>query len=132
MDLVTIEIEKDFEKINFQLKSNGIMAIYLKENTPLFTLKDLEETMIWIKSLGDQKYLNLYEGDFSSADALVREKAASPEENKYTIADAFVIKNTSDKLIGDFYVQYNKPTKPTKIFEDRDEAIKWLLSQKVG
>jgi len=128
MKQTTVKIKKDFEKISFRLKSNGIMNITLKENVSLFTLSDLEETMEWVVSLGDQKYLNLYEGNFSAADALVREKSASIEENKYTIADAFVVKNTSDRMIGDFYMQFNKPCKPTKIFDDREEAIKWLLS----
>jgi len=129
MKQAIIEIEKDFEKVSFKLSNNGIMQIILKDNVSLFTLADLEETMSWIVSLGDKKYLNLYEGNFASADALVREKAASIEENNYTIADAFVVMNNSDKMIGDFYMQFNKPCKPTKFFEDRNEAIEWLLSQ---
>ena len=128
MSQTIVEIEKEFEKVSFRLSNNGIMHITLKHNVPLFTLVDLKETMEWIASLGDQKYLNLYEGNFASVDALVRDKAASEEENKYTIADAFIISNISDKMISDFYVQFNKPCKPTKVFEDRNEAIEWLLS----
>lgn len=124
------EIEKDFEKVTFRLSREGIMNILLKDNTSLFTVQDWEETMEWIASLGERKYLNLFEGNFSTADALVREKSASEEENKYTIADAFVVKNTSDKMIGDFYVQFNKPCKPTSVFSDRNEALDWLLSFK--
>jgi len=129
IDKIT-EIKKDFKKVSFHLTSDGIMNVVLKNGTSLFTLDDLAETMEWIESLGDRKYLNLYEGNFSIADALVREKTASEEENKYTIADAFVIKNVSDKIISDFYMQYNKPCKPTAIFEDRNKAVEWLLKQK--
>ena len=128
MSQAIIEIEKEFKKIKFILNSNGVMNILLKKNVPLFTLEDLKETMDWVESLGERKYLNLYEGDFSSADASVRDKIASSDENKFTIADAFVMTNGSDKMIGNFYLQFNKPHKPTRVFEDRNKAIEWLLS----
>ena len=125
-----IEIEKDFKKVNFRLRKDGIMNVTLKSHTNLFTIKDWEESMRWIASLGDKKYLNLFEGNFSGADALVREKSASKDENKYTIADAFVVKNSSDSLIGNFYIQFNKPHKPTEVFQNREDAIEWLLQFK--
>lgn len=125
-----ILIEKQFSKLIFRLRKDGIMNVIILSQSEILTIEDLYESMKWVESLGDNKYLNLYEGDFSSVDAEVRAKISSSEANQYTIADAFVIKNISDKMMGDFYLKYNKPVKPTREFNDREEAIEWLLNQK--
>ena len=125
-----IVIEKRFRKIIFRLREDGIMNVVILNQQELITMEDLIETMEWVESLGPNKYLNLYEGDFSSVDAEVRAQIASPDANQYTIADAYVVKNMSDKMMGDFYIKYNKPVKPTKEFDNREDAIAWLLQQK--
>jgi hypothetical protein len=123
-----IIIEKDFENIRMVLYKNGIMNVIFKDNR-LITLNDVKEVNEWVASLGNHKYLNLMEGAYNTdIDAIVREYAASEKENKYTIADAMVISTSAHKLITDFYVKVNKPYKPTRIFNNRDEAINWLLS----
>lgn len=122
--------KKGFRKVEMRLYSSGIMNIRLKTSFDLLTLEDLEEIYLWVYSLGENKYLNLFEGQFNIADADVRAFVSSPDQNQYTIADAVFIKNLSDKIMGDFYLNQNKPVKPTKLFGDRDEAIDWLLSFK--
>ena len=57
-----------------------------------------------------------------------REFWASEENSKFTLADAFVMKSLPMKLIGNFYLNFNKPSKPTRIFSNRKEAISWLKS----
>ena len=85
----------------------------------------------WVKILGAEKYLNLFEGIYNNDfDAFVREYTSSAEENKYTIADAIVTSTLSLNMAAKFYVRFNKPQMPTKVFKSRDEAIPWLLSFK--
>lgn len=130
-DKIGVLIEKkEFPKVEMKLYSSGIMNIYLKTSFDLLTMEDLEGIYAWVYSLGENKYLNLFEGQFNIADAEVRAFISSPDQNKYTIADAVYIKNLSDKIMGDFYLNQNKPVMPTKLFGDRDEAINWLLSFK--
>ncbi|MFI5202869.1 MAG: hypothetical protein ACHQF2_00115 [Flavobacteriales bacterium] len=68
----------------------------------------------------------------SSAHSLVnseaREYMASPESTKYSIAEAYVIKSTAQKILVNFYLRFNKPTVPTRFFSDITKAEKWLLS----
>ncbi|MBL7933081.1 MAG: STAS/SEC14 domain-containing protein [Bacteroidia bacterium] len=55
-----------------------------------------------------------------------RELTASKDFKRYTIAEAFVISSLGHKIIADFYMQVNKPHILTKIFNDREKALKWL------
>ena len=42
------------------------------------------------------------------------------------IAMAIVVTSTANRLIGNFYINFNKPKVPTKIFSTEDKAIEWL------
>lgn len=59
-------------------------------------------------------------GDFSS----------SEEGQRYTFADALVVKSLSQKILANFYLKFNRPAKPTRIFTNEAEAIAWLFSLK--
>ena len=53
---------------------------------------------------------------------------ASNVANKKGLADAFVIHSLPQKLIGNFYLKFHKPTIPTKLFTSEEKAISWLRS----
>jgi hypothetical protein len=61
----------------------------------------------------------------------VRDFVAGPEVSKIVAADAFLINGTALKIIGNFYLQVNKPQRPSKLFTKKEEAVEWLLSLKV-
>ena len=46
------------------------------------------------------------------------------------IAFAIVTNSIANKLVGNFFIQFNKPNTPTKLFSDEESAIKWLIEQK--
>lgn len=56
----------------------------------------------------------------------VREFIAGPEVNEIVMADALVIKGMAQKIVGNFYLQVNKPSRPTRLFTDKAEALLWL------
>ena len=103
------------------------------EKNVLITEEDILESMPWVISLGDRKYLNLFEGGESTDfDVLAREYTASSKNNKFTIADAFVIESMAHDMIVNFYMKFHKPIKPTKMFKNRKDAVQWLLTFKNG
>jgi len=53
-------------------------------------------------------------------------KEACPYACPYACAEAYLTKTIGHKIIGNVYMKFNKPGRPTKIFTDKDEAIKWL------
>lgn len=125
-----VEIEKKFKHITMRLFENGIMNVIFADNC-FIDLKDVAEVMLWMEDVAEgRKFVNLFEGAYNSDIAPeVREFAASSDNNKYTIADAMVISSQAHELVTKFYVKFNKPVKPTNIFDDRSEAIAWLLEQ---
>jgi hypothetical protein len=42
------------------------------------------------------------------------------------LAMALVVNSTANRLIGNFYINFNKPKVPTKLFSTEEKALKWL------
>jgi hypothetical protein len=55
-----------------------------------------------------------------------RAYAAKLKENDGRIACAFVVTSTANKLIGNFYINFNKPEVTTKLFSSKKKAVEWL------
>jgi len=64
--------------------------------------------------------------EIRSSDRESREYTAGPEGEKVTTALAFLIKSKVGELIGNFFINFNNPRFPTKIFTAEDEALDWL------
>lgn len=43
---------------------------------------------------------------------------------------AIVIKTLSHRLLANFYIAFNKPIVPTKVFNNYDDALNWLMNKK--
>ncbi|MDO8999859.1 MAG: hypothetical protein Q7W45_08855 [Bacteroidota bacterium] len=56
----------------------------------------------------------------------VREFWAAKERNEISLAEAILINNLPMTLIVNFYLNINKPQRPTKIFKNETDAIDWL------
>lgn len=125
-----VEIEKAFKNITMRLYDNGIMNVIFADNGYI-DLRDITEVMNWMEGVAHGRmFVNLMEGAYNTDLAPeVREFSASSNQNKYTIADAMIISSDAHKLVSNFYIKFNKPVKPTKIFTDRNKAIEWLLEE---
>jgi hypothetical protein len=58
----------------------------------------------------------------------VRDYIAGDEVSEFVKADAFVLNGLALRLFGNLYLKINKPKRPGKIFNDKKEAIRWLLA----
>ena len=47
-------------------------------------------------------------------------------------AGVMVVSNLAHKLIGNFFMRFNRPPYPYNVFSDYDEAVKWLQSIQVS
>jgi hypothetical protein len=114
--------------------------ITYEANTRILKLKILEGAEIELEDAlqnheaskiltkGD-KFLVLVDARVSvSVSREARAYAAAPKEDDGSIASAFIITSTANKLIGNFYINVNKPEVPTKIFSTEEKAIEWLDS----
>jgi hypothetical protein len=91
-----------------------------KEHTAA-TLKLTEGAMhcAFIKALGNI--------DISS-DA--RKYGSNNEIQQNLIAQAVLVNSLATRIAGNFYIRFNKPPKPTRIFTNPEDAKSWLLYKK--
>jgi len=45
------------------------------------------------------------------------------------LAEAVIIRSLSVRILGNFFLRFNKPGVPTRLFDDYDEAVHWLRAQ---
>ncbi|PBQ33752.1 hypothetical protein CNR22_18850 [Sphingobacteriaceae bacterium] len=46
----------------------------------------------------------------------------------YFSCEALIMDSLPLKILGNFYVEYKKPARPTKIFDNHEKAVEWLKS----
>ena len=63
-----------------------------------------------------------------SQSAQAREYLAGPEANKVSNAVALLIGSPISRALGNFYLGFNRPNVPTRLFTDENEARQWLTS----
>lgn len=121
-----------FEDDNFTISliDDCIINIQIKD------FKELEKDDIirmqgWISESNFQKKLyNLaIFGNGSSATRGAREYASSKEGNTLTVGTAIVVKNFAQQLILDYYIKFNNPVHPTRVFLRKEKALEWIKKQ---
>jgi hypothetical protein len=55
-----------------------------------------------------------------------RSFVAQKDSNPYSLAEAFLVGSLPQKLIANFFMRFNKPGRPTKMFTRKEEALVWL------
>lgn len=108
-------------------RSDGIMHIHYKA-VDEFAVDDLMDIINGLYRIGKgKKFLNLMTFEkFFIVEKEVRSVAATEIGSKYSAADAIVVKSTALKLLVNLYIAFNKPNRPTRMFDLEDKAVEWL------
>ena len=117
----------ELNKAFVSLRNDGIMQIEIKE-TEEFLVQDVKDVLSVVGEIGGEKkypILTIVNG-YVLVDKETRAYLACEEGNRYTLADAFVINSLALKLVGNFYLKFDNPKCPTKIFNCPDDAAVWL------
>lgn len=124
---ITITEEIHQPKFALYKRSDGIV-VYLSSDNAWFTVKDINESVAAMKEItGGIPHLVLaISGKHSSLDNETRVYCATDEAMQYTKATALVIKNWTQRIIGDLILNVDKPAKPFMLFDNTKEAITWL------
>jgi hypothetical protein len=110
-----------------ELRSDGIIQFSVKANSSLAASDARKMVEAAGKLGGGKKYpILIIAGKYAMADKETREFAASEAGNKHTIAGAFVIRSLAQRILGNAYIKVNKPTTPTALFFEEQDAVKWL------
>lgn len=121
--------ELKIDLYTFQYKSNGILYVYISGERE----EKVEDTMRAVKAADEfmnyQKRPVLYfHEEFALPNKEVRENFARLEANPNSLADAFVTKTLAMKMLANAYLTFNKPVRPTRFFQNEEDAEEWLLT----
>lgn len=96
------------------------------------TFADAEEATVGIdeyciKNNMTKIGMNIIEfGHGATADQAAREYASTKEANNRSNGSAILVKNFAQQLIGDYYLKFNHPRYPTKVFYKKEKALTWI------
>ncbi|MES2763939.1 MAG: hypothetical protein V4677_17110 [Bacteroidota bacterium] len=127
LETVHIISEIDLKEANVSLRSDGLVYVFFKENCVL----DIELQLRLYESyhkITDSKlnpFLFLADNGVTVTKE-ARDNAIVLEERSPCAVTAVVVTNLAYKLIANFYMQFNKPKRPYKVFNNKSEAIEWL------
>ncbi len=126
-------IEKKFTNYTVSLREDGIVQIDIDHEAEVEVEEVIEGTNYILNALKNHKAPVLFiANEFSIPSKETRDYLAKKESVPYSLADAYVIHSFSQKLVGNFYLKVNKPARPTQIFTNKDEAIKWLKTFQIN
>lgn len=125
----TVSIIKDnsIPEAFIQLRSDGIVHVHFKKDIILdipLQMRLLEQ----YKIITGEKLTPFM---FTAAEGLnvtpeARDNAVKMEEFTPCYVTAVVVTNVAYLLIANFYLKFNKPKRPYRVFKNEEMAIEWL------
>lgn len=111
----------------FWLNEDGIMII-LNKSKPVHSLKDALENIEFTRlvSAGKPRPLLIDITEIKSMTREAREVYAKEGSEARVKAIALVTKSQMGRILGNFFLGFNKPEAPTKLFNNHASAKKWL------
>jgi hypothetical protein len=105
----------------------GIIIVRYKEEAEIELDDVIEHSKILKEITNGVKMPILVDGRKAHAvSPEAREFAASPQESALRSAQALLVNSLAAKLVANFYINFNKPLHPVKVFKTEKAAIKWL------
>ena len=120
---------RENDTATIELEPNGILIFRYKPGVSV-DLEAAKKVVALAAELVDKPAPNLI--DIGAVTTITREARAffadSPENNAISKQAAMLIRSAVGQMIGKFFMGPNKPTVPSRLFTNEEEAIMWLLS----
>ncbi|MCE2742536.1 MAG: hypothetical protein LW701_03025 [Fluviicola sp.] len=118
---------KKFENYSILIREDGIVQIEIIPDSEISVDEIIEGTNFVLERLDSIKAPVLFiANEFSLPSKESREYLAKKESLPYSLADAYVINSFPQKIAANFYLKVNKPARPTKMFNNKEDALIWL------
>lgn len=122
-----MEKSLNHKKFALRLHEKGIYELTVFSNEELL-LSDIHVILEEIKVLGGKKLPVLVIcGEFATTNNDVLKYLSKNENFPYSKAGAYVVHSIAQRIMANFYLKINEPERPTKFFNNQDEALEWLL-----
>lgn len=124
--------ELDFPDVNLQRKSNDIVYVTFKDDCNLDIPLQMR-LLDYYRDITDGKLMHFmfFAAENVTLTKEARDNAVKIEDQSMLGASAVVVDTLAYKLIANFYLKFNKPKRPYKVFSKEEEAIKWLKTIKL-
>jgi hypothetical protein len=115
------------EAFTLRLRSDGILHSHTSDNRE-FNIESLKKFNVVMGQMLQHKKapLLITFDEFAIPPMETRKFWSKKEACPYASADAYIATTFSHKFIGNFYLKFDKPGRPTKIFSNPPEAVVWL------
>lgn len=116
-----------FEESAVSFRSDGLAWVCIKTSNDV-EVKHVVEIVSALEEYGKGKKFPLLitTQEYTLPSPEARTYIAKAESDPFASAEAYVIQSFSQKLVGNVYLQFNKPARPTRIFNSEEKAIEWL------
>jgi hypothetical protein len=118
-------------KATLSLIKRDIVRILVDEEVDVQREDILEINAAKNSLIGNGKYCVVFiTPKFGSINSEARAVSASKEVYHNAIAKAIVVPNLGQRIIGSFFIKFNKPPSPTRLFSNEADAVIWLENMK--
>lgn len=109
------------------LRSDGIVHVHYNKDIIL----DIPLQLIMLEKFNEITGGKLTPFLFTASDGVTvtveaRDNAIKTEEDSPCYGTAVVVTNTAYMLIANFYLRFNKPKRPYRVYKSEKDAIDWL------
>lgn len=120
---------KEYPLATLEYSPEKNILIYRVRQDITIDVVEIKEMIEYVKEfMGDKKHMALI--DFGASVGSTTEGRKVYAESDYLldnrIADAFLVRSLSMRLIANFFIRVTKPKIPTRLFTSEVEAFKWL------
>lgn len=125
--VINISDQIQFDLFSITLRSDGLIRVKIKGNEDI-DVPQVKQIVDAIEKIGKGKKFPLLfvVADYTLPTADARTYIAIAESNPFSKGEAFVVQSFPQKLVGNVFLSFNKPVRPTRIFNSEDKAIEWL------
>jgi hypothetical protein len=124
---VKVGDEIDLGHSKVELLTDDIVRVEIREKD-MVTAKEAGQMNDAIGELsgGKEVFVMILAEDAAQFDRSAREFSASAAGTQFTKADALVVRNLAQRILANFYISFNKPLKPSRVFNSEEEAREWF------
>jgi hypothetical protein len=108
------------------MDENGILTIYIHNNA--FVQTEHIKEMLKIHgelTQGKRCPCIMVLGEYANVSANGRKFLASEDAVQFSSCEAFVVKSLAQKILGNFYLKFDKPNIPSRLFNNFEDAYNW-------
>lgn len=114
------------------LRDDGIVHVFYKAHSELDVPLQIKLVNLYDELTDGKKARFIFQADeYCTITKEARDNAVNLESRSAVRASAIIVQNVAYKLIADFYLKFNKPKSPYKVFSDFDQAVAWLKTIRI-